>query len=80
MVENYDCFFNENVKTGEKNKGLKHLKKQNFNNENRQNNEIDYIQNFEIIRSYSDKHCERVNRQLIKTFLIDHTIEKMKLV
>jgi U3 small nucleolar RNA-associated protein 13 len=77
LVENYQSFFNENVKIGEKNKGFKYLKKATTDNEN---NQIDFIQNFEIIRSYSDKHSERINRQLMKTYLIDHTIEKMKLV
>ena len=77
LIENYQNFFNENVILGDKNKGLKYMKKDKLNLKDKK---IDYIENFEIIKSYSEKHKERINRELMKTYLIDYNLEKMKLV
>ena len=77
LIENYQNFFNENITVGEKNKGYKYKKKDKLESEDKK---IDFIENFGIIRSYSEKHKDRVNREIMKTYLIDNILEKMKLV
>lgn len=73
---NFEDFVNKNhnKKIGSKNKGLRNLKVRKLPQT------IDYIENFEIVKSYSQKHLERINRELTKSFLIDHVIEKMKII
>jgi hypothetical protein len=73
---NFEDFVNKNhnKKLGLKNKGLRNLKIRKLPQT------IDYIENFEIVKSYSQKHLERINRELTKSFLIDHVIEKMKII
>lgn len=76
IIIDRDVYLNPNAILGEKNKGLKYSKR----NQNEDSQKINFIENFEIIKSYSDKHFERLNRQIVKTYLINHTTEKMKLV
>lgn len=73
---NFEDFVNKNFnkKVGMKNKGLKRLKTKQLPQT------IDYIENFEIVKSYSQKHLERINRELTKSYLIDHVLEKMKII
>lgn len=74
---NYQYFINsnKNSKLGLKNKGFRHLK-----SKKEQVHNIDFISNFEIIKSYSEKHLERVNRELTKAYLLEYIIEKMKII
>jgi len=69
----YEKFSSKNESLGVKNKKMK-LK----SNEERKT--IDYLENFEIIKSYSEKHCERIGREYTKSFLIDYILDKMKLI
>lgn len=39
-----------------------------------------YIENLEVIKMYSEKHLERIKREITKAYMIDFSIEKMKLV
>ena len=39
-----------------------------------------YIENLEVVKMYSEKHLERINREMTKAFMLDYSIEKMKLV
>lgn len=39
-----------------------------------------YIDNLQVIKMYSDKHLDRLNREMIKAYMIDYSIEKMKLI
>ena len=39
-----------------------------------------YIENLEVVKMYSEKHLERINREITKAFMLDYSIEKMKLV
>ncbi len=73
---NFEDFINKNnnKKLGMKNKGLKNLKTKKLPQT------IDYVENFEIVKAYSQKHLERINRELTKSFLIDHVLEKMKII
>jgi hypothetical protein len=73
---NFEDFLNKNFnkKLGLKNKALKRYKTKQLPQT------IDYIENFEIVKSYSQKHLERINRELTKSFLIDHVLEKMKII
>jgi hypothetical protein len=67
---NYESFFNhKDVSLGKKNKKLK-----------KQRKDIDYIENFGIIKSYSEKHLERINREITKSYLVDFVMEKMKII
>jgi U3 small nucleolar RNA-associated protein 13 len=67
---NYEFFFNQkDVALGKKNKKLK-----------KQRKDIDYIENFGIIKSYSEKHLERINREITKSYLVDFVLEKMKII
>lgn len=67
---NYEFFFNQkDVVLGKKNKKLK-----------KQRKDIDYIENFGIIKSYSEKHLERINREITKSYLVDFVLEKMKII
>jgi U3 small nucleolar RNA-associated protein 13 len=66
---NYEFFFNKEAELGKKNKKLKKERKA-----------IDYIENFTIIKSYSEKHLERLNREITKSYLVDFVLEKMKII
>ena len=39
-----------------------------------------YIENLEVVKMYSDKHLERIKKEISKSYMIDYSIEKMKLV
>ena len=39
-----------------------------------------YIENLEVVKMYWEKHLERINREMMKAFMLDYSIEKMKLV
>lgn len=74
--KNYEDYFgNNNNNVGIRNKGFKKNKKKVEEIKN-----IDYMENFEIIKSYSEKHYERVNRELTKSYLIDFVLDKIKIV
>ncbi len=75
ITTNYENLLNSKTELGLKNKGFKKIKKK--KNEIKT---IDYIENFEIIKAYSEKHLERINREITKSYIIDYIIEKMKLV
>lgn len=74
---NFEDFTNKNnnKKLGSKNKGIKKLKTIIVPPQT-----IDYVENFEIVKAYSQKHLERINRELTKSYLIDHVLEKMKII
>lgn len=75
--KNYEEYFNKNKESniGLKNKGFKKTKKNLQEIKN-----IDYMENFEIIKAYSEKHYERINREITKAYLIDFVLDKMKIV
>jgi hypothetical protein len=81
LSTNYEDFINEKKQSGlgKKNKGLKNLKKKN-GAPIKEASVIDYMENFEIMKSYSEKHLERINREIIKSYLIDYVLEKMKII
>jgi U3 small nucleolar RNA-associated protein 13 len=65
----------ENKKTlGTKNKGFKSIK-----DKRAEIKDIDFVENFEIVKAYSEKHLERINRELTKSYLLDYILEKMKI-
>lgn len=68
VTTNYENFMNKKT-IGLKNKKMKKIRKN-----------IDYMENFEIIRSYSEKHLERINRELNKSYLLDYILEKIKII
>jgi WD40 repeat protein len=73
----YDTFSSnpKNTDLGLKNKGF--LKQKN----KRSNvSKINHIENFEIIKAYSEKHLERINRELTKSCLLDYISEKTKFI
>ena len=75
--KNYEDYSNKNnnTKIGIKNKGFKKIKKKVQEIVN-----IDYFENFEIIKAYSEKHYERINREITKAYLLDFVMDKLKMV
>jgi hypothetical protein len=75
--KNYEDYFDnkDDNNIGIKNKGFKKNKKKMNDIKN-----IDYMENFEIIKSYSEKHYERINRELTKSYLIDFVLDKIKII
>lgn len=75
--KNYEEYYHKNkeVKVGIKNKGFKKNKKKVEEIKN-----IDYMENFEIIKAYSEKHYERINREITKAYLLDFVLDKIKMV
>jgi len=75
--KNYEEYYNKNKenKVGIKNKGFKINKKKVGEIKN-----IDYMENFEIIKAYSEKHYERINREITKAYLLDFVLDKIKMV
>lgn len=75
--KNYEEYYHKNkdVKVGIKNKGFKKTKKKVEEIKN-----IDYMENFEIIKAYSEKHNERINREITKAYLLDFVLDKIKMV
>lgn len=75
--KNYEEYYNKNkdAKVGIKNKGFKKNKKKVEEIKN-----IDYMENFEIIKAYSEKHYERINREITKAYLLDFVLDKIKMV
>jgi U3 small nucleolar RNA-associated protein 13 len=69
LVSTRHEFFEQSVNIGKKNKKL-----------SKQRKDIDFIENFRIIKSYSEKHLERINREIIKAYLVDFVLEKMKII
>lgn len=43
-------------------------------------NKVDFIENFSIIKNYTDKHSERVNKELTNSYLLDQILESLLLV
>jgi U3 small nucleolar RNA-associated protein 13 len=64
----HEIFSEKEASLGKRNKKLRTKK------------EINYIDNFSILKSYSEKHLERINREIIRAYLIDFVIEKMKII
>ena len=66
------------------------LKKENENNLNEEliskkrkrelNLPKNMIENLEFIKNFSQKHLNRINREKTQSYMIDYSIEKMKLV
>ncbi len=75
--KNYEEYYlrNKNTNVGIKNKGFKKNKKK-----LEEIKDIDYIENFEIIKAYSEKHYERMNREITKAYLLDFVLDKIKMV
>jgi len=75
--KNYEEYYHKNkdTKVGIKNKGFKKNKKK-----LELIKDIDYMENFEIIKAYSEKHYERINREITKAYLLDFVLEKIKMV
>jgi U3 small nucleolar RNA-associated protein 13 len=71
---NYEILMDNKNALGTKNKGYKGSKSKRSEVKN-----IDFMENFEIIKSYSEKHLERINRELTKSYLLDYILEKMKI-
>lgn len=75
--KNYEDYYHKNKDTniGIRNKGFKKSKKKVEEIKN-----IDYMENFEIIKAYSEKHYERINREITKAYLLDFVLDKIKMV
>jgi len=75
--KNYEEYYHKNkdAKVGIKNKGFKKNKKK-----VEEIKDIDYMENFEIIKAYSEKHYERISREITKAYLLDFVLDKIKMV
>lgn len=72
LSTNYENFFNKNEDKNEE---------PNTNNKTgKRRIPTELSENLEIIRLYSGKHLERIDREATKAYLIEYVINKMKLV
>lgn len=61
----------------------KNMEKENENDENKEDSKymkMDFIENFAIIKSYTEKHSERLQKQITNSYLIDLTLNSLVLL
>lgn len=75
ITSNHESFGETKKNLGVKNKAFKAIK-----NKRSQIVDINHMENFQIIRSYSEKHLDRVNRELTKSCLLDYLLNKIKII
>lgn len=49
-------------------------------NDNKKKVNLDYMENFSIINSFTEKHVDRINRELTNNYLLDMVVDSMQLV
>jgi WD40 repeat protein len=53
---------------------------ENGNSKESKYNKVDFVENFAIVKSYTEKHLERLNREITMTYMLDSILENLFLI